>query len=224
MSGPKRNPDKLNTLGVVVIGICSAVLVYVTIVALQAFYMKDTSEIQTMADYGGNDTNFRTVKSAAMNNITEYGKNPDGSFRIGIDVAIKKVAEEARTKPSNLVPGTPSVTPSAQPIFGRSKPLEPAAGSGSAAGSADAGSAAGSAAGSGSAAASATGSAAPMVPTGGQAQGGGPGPTTGAANPGTNNAPAAGSVTTPKASSPGASAPGGGSGAGSGSAAKGNAP
>ena len=42
MSGPKRNPDKLNTIGVVVVGICGAVLVYVTIVALQAFYMNDT--------------------------------------------------------------------------------------------------------------------------------------------------------------------------------------
>ena len=46
MSGPKRNPDKLNTIGVVVVGICGAVLVYVTIVALQAFYMNDTSETQ----------------------------------------------------------------------------------------------------------------------------------------------------------------------------------
>ena len=55
MSGPKRNPDKLNTIGVVVVGLCGAVLVYVTIVALQAFYMNNTSEIQTMADYGGQD-------------------------------------------------------------------------------------------------------------------------------------------------------------------------
>ncbi|MGE0397567.1 MAG: hypothetical protein AB7T06_12675 [Kofleriaceae bacterium] len=215
MSGPKRNPDKLNTLGVIVIGICASVLVYVTIVALQAFYMKDTSEIQTMADYGGNDTNFRTVKTAAMNNINEYGKNPDGSFRIGIDVAMKKVVEGAKADPSNLVPGTPSTSPSAEPIFGRSKPLAnaPAAGSGS-----DAGSAAGSAAGAGSAAAGsaagsaaapATGSAAPMAPTGGQAQGGGPAPTAGANNPGTNNM---GSAAAPKAN------------AGSGSAAKGNAP
>src|ERR1700755_475413 len=97
MPGPKRNPDKLNTLGVVVIGICSAVLVYVTIVALQAFYMKDTSEIQTMADDGGNATSFRTIKTAAVANITDYGKNPDGSFRVAIDVAMKKAVETAKT-------------------------------------------------------------------------------------------------------------------------------
>ena len=34
MSGPKRNPDKLNTIGVVVVGICGAVMVYVSIAAL----------------------------------------------------------------------------------------------------------------------------------------------------------------------------------------------
>lgn len=37
MSGPHRNPDKINTIGIVVVGICGAVLVYVSIVALQAF-------------------------------------------------------------------------------------------------------------------------------------------------------------------------------------------
>ena len=45
MSGPKRNPDKLNTIGIVVVGICGAVLVYVTIVALQAFYVNDTWQV-----------------------------------------------------------------------------------------------------------------------------------------------------------------------------------
>ena len=76
MSGPKRNPDTLNTIGVVVVGICGAVLVYVTIVALQAFYMNDTSEIQTMADYGGNDTSARSIRTAQIHNITDVGSNP----------------------------------------------------------------------------------------------------------------------------------------------------
>ena len=65
MSGPKRNPDKLNTIGIVVVGICGAVLVYVTIVASQAFYMNDTSEMQTMADYGGQDTPLKSLKADA---------------------------------------------------------------------------------------------------------------------------------------------------------------
>ena len=76
MSGPKRNPDRLNTIGVIVVGICGAVLVYVTIVALEAFYVNDTSEIQTMADYGGQDTNAKSLRTEQVNRIGEYGTNP----------------------------------------------------------------------------------------------------------------------------------------------------
>ena len=77
MSGPKRNPDRLNTIGVVVVGICGAVLVYVTITALQAFYMDDTSEIQTMADYGGQDTTHKSIRSQQLDNLKQkYAPHP----------------------------------------------------------------------------------------------------------------------------------------------------
>src|SRR2546430_12749365 len=75
MSGPKRNPDRLNTIGVVVVGICGAVLVYVTIVALEAFYMNDTSEIQTMADYGGQDIGAKSLRTEQVKRVGEYGTN-----------------------------------------------------------------------------------------------------------------------------------------------------
>ena len=141
MSGPKRNPDKLNTIGVVVVGICGAVLVYVTIVALQAFYMNDTSEVQTMADYGGNDTSAKSHKAAEMQNITETASNPAGggtqTYRIPIDKAMLHVIDDAKRDPSHLVPALPASTkPTIEPIFGRPKALgaaaAPAAGSGSA--------------------------------------------------------------------------------------------
>src|SRR5215471_11071083 len=103
MSGPKRNPDRINTIGVVVVGICGAVLVYVTIVALEAFYVNDTSEIQTMADYGGQDTFAKSLRTEQLNRINEYGTNPKPaapkaneparpqSYRIPVDVAMKLV-------------------------------------------------------------------------------------------------------------------------------------
>src|SRR5689334_20043016 len=116
MSGPKRNPDRLNTVGVVVVGICGAVLVYVTIVALQAFYVNDTSEIQTMADYGGQDTAAKSLRTEQLSRITEYGTNPrpaaakagetprSQTYRVPIDVAMKRVVEDARVDPGALVP------------------------------------------------------------------------------------------------------------------------
>jgi len=171
MSGPKRNPDKLNTIGVVVVGICGAVLVYVTIVALEAFYVNDTSEIQTMADYGGQDTTAKAHKAAEMQNITQSGKNPAAqgapeTFHVPIDVAMKKVVESANgsnADPSHLVPALgPATKPTIQPVFGRPKliapPAPPAPEAGSAAGSA---AAPAPAAGSAAAPAPAAGSAAP---------------------------------------------------------------
>jgi hypothetical protein len=201
MSGPKRNPDKLNTIGVVVVGICGAVLVYVTIVALEAFYVNDTSEIQTMADYGGQDTNARSLRAEQTNRIGEYGTNPrpaapkpneaakPQTYRVPIDVAMKLVATAARTDPGGLIPSQGrSDRSTVLPIFGRPKLIPPpaaapapAAAPTPAAGAATT-TAPGSASGGGTTAGSATGSAAelpaaPQVPTG---AGTGPSPVGGA--------------------------------------------
>ena len=140
MSGPKRNPDRLNTIGVVVVGICGAVLVYVTIVALQAFYVNDTSEIQTMADYGGQDTGVTSLRIEQVNRINEYGTNPrpaaakpnevqrPQTYRIPVDVAMKLVAQGAKSQPRELIPAFgPSDKATVLPIFGRPKPLPAAA-------------------------------------------------------------------------------------------------
>ena len=83
-------------------------LVYVTIVALQAFYMNDTSELQTMQDYGGQDTVAKSHKAEEMRNINEPAI---GTNSITIDLAmaaIVKSADDARAagKPATLlVPG-----------------------------------------------------------------------------------------------------------------------
>jgi hypothetical protein len=202
MSGPKRNPDRLNTIGVVVVGICGAVLVYVTIVALQAFYVNDTSEIQTMADYGGQDTAAKSLRTDQLSRINEYGTNPrpaaakpgeaprTQTYRVPIDVAMKRVVEDARVDPGALVPALGrSDKATVLPIFGRPKlmpapaaaaPPAPAAGAGS-------GARAGSAA-----APAAAPPAAPMVPTGagtGPAPVGGAGPLDKPAAPGTPGHP-----------------------------------
>jgi hypothetical protein len=158
MSGPKRNPDKLNTIGVVVVGICGAVLVYVTIVALQAFYMNNTSEIQTMADYGGQDLTAKGRKADEMRNITEAGKNNAGpgqeaTFRIPIDKAMQLVIDDAKKDPSHLIPALPpSTKASIEPVFGRPKAAAPAAPAGAAPEGGAAPAAEGSAAGSAAAA------------------------------------------------------------------------
>jgi hypothetical protein len=207
MSGPKRNPDKLNTIGVVVVGICGAVLVYVTIVALQAFYMSNTSELQTMADYGGQDMTAKGRRADEMRNITEAGKNSVGegqrpTFRIPIDVAMQKVVEDAKQNPAHLVPALPpSTKPSIEPVFGRPRPAgaagaaaageapqgeAPATGNQPEAGPATPGAG-------GAAPTGAGGQPAPMVPTG---QPGMPQPTAGTGGVPTGDASPAGAQAT----------------------------
>lgn len=174
MSGPKRNPDKLNTIGVVVVGICGAVLVYVTITALQAFYMNDTSEIITMKDYGGQDTIAKGDKADELRNISEPASNPGGAgtFTIKIEDAMKLVVEDAKKDPSHLTGSKlpPSTKESIPPIPGRPKIGGDAAAP----------------AGAGSAAPAGAGSAAPAAGT--------PPAATGAAGGATTPAPPAGAT------------------------------
>jgi hypothetical protein len=143
--GPKRNPDSLNTFGVVVVGICGAVMVYVAITALQAFYMNDTSELQTMQDYGGQDTTAKSHKAAEMENIEITASNPAAAgqqqtYHVKVEHAMKLIADEASKPgwdPTHLVPALqPATKPTVQPKFGRPIPLAPAAAAGSGAGSA----------------------------------------------------------------------------------------
>lgn len=193
MSGPKRNPDKLNTIGVVVVGICGAVLVYVSIVALQAFYMNDTSEVQTMADYGGQDTVHQSLRATQTNVIEDCGPNgkPEAgkqqTYRIPIKYAIKLVADEAKVDPANLVPTQGrSDKPTILPIFGRpkvapAKPNDnpPAGGAGSGAVN-----------------------DVPVTPTGGQGPGGGAPPGQGPTPGGTPSTGGAASVSPTGAQTP----------------------
>ncbi len=130
MSGPKRTADKVNTIGIVVIGICSAVLVYVTIVALQAFYMGDTSEIQTMADYGGQDSQAKAIRAEQTGTITKSTTpNPPPkttaevqTYRIPIAVAMQRVVDDAKKDAGMLIPAFgASKCRTVLPDFGRPK-------------------------------------------------------------------------------------------------------
>jgi hypothetical protein len=131
MSGPKRNPDKINTIGVAVVGICGAVLVYVTIVALEAFYVNDSSEIQMMADYGGQDTTAKSAKADQLAHISDFGANSGGTpqtYHLKIERAMQLVVDDAHVDPGALVPvfGR-SDKGTITPVFGRPKIAPPSA-------------------------------------------------------------------------------------------------
>jgi hypothetical protein len=157
---PKRNQDKVNSLTIVMIGICSAVLVYVSIAALQAFYSNDVADVQTMADYGGQDQGAKDLRSKQVGNISTVSKgattDKGATFQIKIDDAMKKTLEAAKVDPADLVPMVGAQkTPTILPVFGRPKLIPAPATTPPPATD-----------GSGSGSGSATEPAAPLVPTG----------------------------------------------------------
>jgi hypothetical protein len=192
MSGAPRNADKLNTIAIVVAGVCGSVLVYVSIVLLQAYYANDSAEVQTMADYGGQDTDFRSLRTEQLGHIGDYrgnaapapGSGKEQTFTMPIDRAIELIVPAAKADPAMLVPTQGRADKATiQPIFGRPKALTappatptdgPGAGSAAPATPADgAGSGAGSGSGSGAgsatpatAAGSGSAAAAPAAPKG----------------------------------------------------------
>jgi hypothetical protein len=127
MSGTgKRGPEGLNSITIVAIGVCGAVLVYVSIVFLQAFYASDTAEVATAADYGGQDKTANSLKAEQLLNLSleQVEPSPAGTYTISIDHAIKLVVADAQKDASTLVPALGrSDQPTAQAKFGRPVPL-----------------------------------------------------------------------------------------------------
>jgi hypothetical protein len=126
--GPKKAEDKLNMIGVVVVGICGAVLVYVSIVLLQAFYVNDSSAVNLERDFDKQDSPRKLLRAAQLENIGEYrrGGQDNGveTFRIPIDQAMSLVLEDAKADPSKLIPAVGvSDKETIAPVYGRPQPL-----------------------------------------------------------------------------------------------------
>jgi hypothetical protein len=122
----KRNADRLNMIGVVVVGICGAVLTYVSIALLQAFYMDDTEQVESAKDFGGQDSMARDLraKQIAIIKPTQATRSAAGTFNIPIERAMELVVQDFAADPAKLVPTQGrSDKPTVQPIFGRPKLL-----------------------------------------------------------------------------------------------------
>lgn len=122
MSPPtgKRNSDRMNIIGVVTVGICGAVLTYVSIILLEAFYMNETSQIERQRAFESPQSLRSTVKSATLTNLDGV---KEGTIKI--DEAMKIVVAEAAKDPSNLVPAVgPSRKPTVKAQYGRPGPIE----------------------------------------------------------------------------------------------------
>ena len=119
MSTGKRGADKLNIIGVVAVGICGSVLTYVSIVALEAYYMNETAAIERSHAHEAPNSMRTTIRA---NQETNLDGVKEGT--ISIDKAKALVLKEYRADNSELIPGKPSVKPTVEAWYGRPPTLK----------------------------------------------------------------------------------------------------
>lgn len=119
----KRGADALNIIGIVTVGVCGAVLTYVSVILLEAFYMNDTSQVERQTAFEAPQSLRNTVSALGRGNLDG---TKEGS--IAIDEAMKLVVADAAKDPSNLVPSVGASTkPTVKAMYGRPEAITPAA-------------------------------------------------------------------------------------------------
>lgn len=123
---PKKAEDRVNTFGIVMIGIVSAVLLWVSIVALQAYYQSTAGPLEAARDAEGKSAELRALRAGELAALqkTEYADAAQGTLRrLPIDLAMKAVVRDAIAGEPSLVPAVgPHDQATVPPVFG--KPIE----------------------------------------------------------------------------------------------------
>ena len=122
---PKKAEDRVNVFGIVLIGVASAILIWASAVALQAYYMNTAGDIETRRDAAGLDKERRSVEAAQLAMLNrlehndEYQKAIAACVRNPIDVAMTNVVNDAQKGSESLVPAVgPHDTPTIAPVAG----------------------------------------------------------------------------------------------------------
>jgi|GEM_PF-6713316 len=130
MDGAKKNSDRPNTIAILTVGLTGAVLVYLSIIGIESWYLNESSAVDQVAKFGKQDEVRRRLKSEQVGKITEpvrgsvFGPENTQLYTIGINVAKALIVANAKT-PDNFVPAVGrSHTVTIQSWYGRPKPIE----------------------------------------------------------------------------------------------------
>ena len=97
--------DKLNTLAIVTIGIASVLLVWASIVALQAYYENSFGAEMRRKATDGKGSELRSLLAEQRASLRELRRNDDNTVRIPVERAKQLVIAELRAgEPVSLVP------------------------------------------------------------------------------------------------------------------------
>ena len=123
--GEKKNPDKLNVVGVATVGFAGCAFVYLAIVGIEALYLNESSRVDEVAKFGKQEETKKTLRAEQIGKITEPRlgtKAPNGTqlYTVPIDTAKALVLRDVAVDPANLVPAVGrSEFTTIKPVFGR---------------------------------------------------------------------------------------------------------
>jgi hypothetical protein len=192
---PKKSEDKVNVFGVVMIGFVTSILLWVSVVALQAYYNNTAGALESDRSASGKGREMRDLKAKQLAEMmdSKFVDPKKGVVTIPIDEAMRLVVRDAKQGARSLVPAVgPHDTPTVPAVSGRPPDVMPAEGGATAPG--------GAAAPEGAAAPAPEGGGSTTTPAG-------PAPTTPTSSPtviedNSASTPASGSAPTPAPPSP----------------------
>jgi hypothetical protein len=127
--GEKKNPNKMNIVGVATVGFAGCAFVYLAIIGIEALYLNESSRVDEVAKFGKQEETKKTLRAEQIGTITEPRlgtKAPNGTqlYTVPIDAAKALVLRDVAVDPANLVPAVSrSEFTTIKPVFGRPQTL-----------------------------------------------------------------------------------------------------
>jgi hypothetical protein len=103
---PTKNPDRVNNFGIVLIGLTSAVLLWVSVVALQAYYGSTAGAVELERLATNQNQEVRELKAQQSAGLKEYRwVDPKAkTLAIPVETAMALVLRDAKGGAASLVP------------------------------------------------------------------------------------------------------------------------
>ena len=118
MDSPRKAEDNLNTAMIVAIGGVGSLLVWASIVALQAYYDVTAGAEAHRREIAGQSAQLRSLEVAAQDHLSKYGKSATGKVAIPIERAMELIVRNGNI--DSLVPAVgPHNQPTIPAAFGR---------------------------------------------------------------------------------------------------------
>lgn len=115
--------DKSNTLAIVTIGVASVLLLWASVVALQAYYENSFGSEMERARAEGQGAELRTLRAEQRATLGTFRRNDDGTVRMPVELAGQIVVRELRTgHPDSLVPAVGAPDPDIPATWGQDDP------------------------------------------------------------------------------------------------------